>query len=70
MKDLNSTRLRIRHDTVKTVINSFCQTSGLRAGCEVFGMFRDIIPGEALSEEEGLERVRGRQGLLPEFRLQ
>ena len=29
-------------------------------------MFRDIIPVEALSEEKG----RGRQGLLPNFRLE
>jgi hypothetical protein len=36
----------------------------------VFGMFRNIIPVEALSEEEGLERGRGRQGLLPDFRLE
>ena len=61
---------RKRHDTVKTVINSFCTTSGIRAECEVFGMFRDIIPVEALGEEEGLERGRGRQGLLPDFRLE
>ena len=60
---------RIRHDTVKTVINSFCMTSGLRAECEEFGMFRDIIPVNALAEEEGLERSRGRQGLPPDFRL-
>ena len=33
-------------------------------------MFRDIIPVEALGEEEGLERGRGRQGLLPDFRLE
>ena len=29
-------------------------------------MFRDIIPVEALIEEKG----RGRQGLLPDFRLE
>ena len=29
-------------------------------------MFRDIIPVEALSEKKG----RGRQGLLPDFRLE
>ena len=63
-------KFRARHDTVKTVLNSFCLTSGLRAECEVFGIFRDIIPVEALSEAEGLERGRGRQGLLPDFRLE
>ena len=29
---------RTRHDKVKTVIHSFCLTSGLTAECEVFGM--------------------------------
>ena len=33
-------------------------------------MFRDIIPVEALGEEDGLKRGRGRQGLLPDFRLE
>ena len=61
---------RKRHDIVKTVLNSFCITSGVRAECEVFGIFRDIIPVQALDEEEGLERGRGRQGLLPDFRLE
>ena len=61
---------RIRHDTVKTVLNSFCLTSNLRAECEVYGLFRDLIPVVALGEEEGLQRGRGRQGLLPDFRLE
>jgi hypothetical protein len=61
---------RIRHDMVKTVLNSFCLTSHLRAECEVYGLFRDLIPVEALGEEEELQRGRGRQGLLPDFRLE
>ena len=61
---------RIRHDMVKTVLNSFCLTSHMRAECEVYGLFRDLIPVEALGEEEVLERGRGRQGLLPDFRLE
>ena len=61
---------RIRHDMVKTVINSFCLTSHLRAECEVYGLFRDLILVEALGEEEDLQRGRGRQGLLPDFRLE
>ena len=36
----------------------------------MLGLFRDIIPVEALSEEDGLERRRGKQGLLPDFRLE
>ena len=61
---------RIRHDTVKTVINSFCLTSTIRAECEVYGIFRDLIPVQALEQEGELERGRGRQGLLPDFRLE
>ena len=61
---------RVRHDKVKTLLNSFCLTSQLRAECEVYGMFRDLIPVEALGQEEGLQRGRGRQGLLPDFRLE
>ena len=50
-------------------INSLILDSGIRADCEVFGMFKDLIPVEALAEEENLQRGRGRQGLLPDFRL-
>ena len=61
---------RTRHDTVKMVLNSFCMTSTIRAECEVFGLFKDLIPVQALDQEKGLERGRGRQGLLPDFRLE
>ena len=61
---------RIRHDTVKTVLNSFCMTSTIRAECEVYGIFKDLIPVQALEQEADLERGRGRQGLLPDFRLE
>ena len=57
----------IRHDMVKTVLNSCCITSNLRAECEVDGLFKDLIPVVAMGEEEELQR--GRQGLLPDFRL-
>jgi hypothetical protein len=60
---------RIRHDSIKMVLNSFCLTSNIRAECEVYGEFRDLIPVEALGEEE-LQRGRGRQGLLPDFKLE
>ena len=62
---------RHRHDKIKTVINRFCLASSLRAECEVFGAFKDLIPVNALEqEEEGLQRGHGRQGLLPDFRLE
>ena len=58
-----------RHDLVKGTINSLILDSGVRADCEVYGAFRDLIPVEALTEEEELQTGRGRQGLLPDFRL-
>ena len=61
---------RFRHDTVKTVLNSFCLTSNIRAECEVYGLFRDLIPVEALAAEEDLQSGRGRHGLLPDFRIE
>ena len=62
---------RHRHDKVKTVLNSFCLSSSIRAECEVFGAFKDLIPVNVLEQgEEGLERGRGRQGLLPDFRME
>ena len=51
---------RHRHDKVKTVLNRFCLASNVRAECEVFGAFRDLIPGHALDQQQGgLERGRG-----------
>ena len=62
---------RHRHDKVKTVLNSFCLASNIRAECEVFGAFKDLIPANALEQEdEGLQRGRGIQGLLPDFRIE
>jgi hypothetical protein len=54
---------------MKTVLKSFCLTSNIRAECEVYGLFRDLIPVEALEAEEDLWRDRGRQGLLPDSKL-
>ena len=36
----------------------------------MYGLFRDLIPAEALVQEDELQMGRGRQGLLPDFRLQ
>ena len=61
---------RARHDRVKTILNSFCLTANLRAECEVYGLFKDLIPVQALEQEEDLQRGRGRQGLLPDFKVE
>ena len=50
---------RHRHDKVKTVLNRFCLASNIRAECEVFGAFRDLIPVHALEEQDDLQRGRG-----------
>ena len=53
----------VRHDLVKGAINSLILDSGVRADCEVFGVFRDLISVEALAEEEDLRTGRGRQAV-------
>ena len=60
---------RIRHDKSKSVLNRFFLSCNIRAECEVFGVFKDLIPSEALEVEGELQRGQGRQGLLPDFRL-
>ena len=62
---------RHTHDKVKSVLNRFCITSSVNVECEVFGAFRDLIPVNALQQDdEGLQRGWGRQGLLPDFRME
>ena len=61
---------RIRHDKSKSVLNRFFLSCNIRAECEVFGVFKDLIPSEALEVEGELQRGQGRQGLLPDFRLE
>ena len=36
----------------------------------MYGLFKDLIPAEALENEVELERGRGRQGLLPDFKME
>ena len=64
---MGAASLYVRHDKIKMMINRFSLTSNLRAECEVFGLFRDLIPVEALEVEEELQIGQGRQGLLPDF---
>ena len=37
--------------------------------CEVFGLFRDLLPVEALQQEADLQQGRNRAGLVPDFCL-
>ena len=52
---------RIRHVKVNTVLNRFCLTSNLRAECEVFGLFKDLLPKESLEQEEEEDLQQGRK---------
>ena len=61
--------LRTRHDTVKVTIHSLCIASKLPAECEVHGLFSDLIPQEANEVEGELQYGRGRQALLPDFKI-
>ena len=36
----------------------------------MYGLFKDLIPVEALENKVELERGRGRQGLLPDFKME
>ena len=54
-----------RHDLVKTCINALCVDAGLRVECEVFGAFRDLIPVQALQEEEDVPEAREEEGRTP-----
>ena len=69
VKNIPGGSFTARHDASKMVINSIILDSGLRADCEVYGEFRDLIPVEAVEQEADLQRGRGRQGLLPDFKL-
>ena len=60
---------RPRHETIKTVLNSFCTTSSIHAECEVYSLFKYLNLEKALDEESSLKLVKGRQGLLPDFKL-
>ena len=61
--------LRIRHDRIKTVINSLCLVSKVRTECEVYGQFSDLIPVKARETEQNLQYGRGRAGLIPDFKI-
>ena len=60
---------RARHDTGKLAIVRECINAGLVHDCEVYGLFSDLIPAQALAQGEALEWGRARQGLIPDFRL-
>ena len=68
-RDIPGDSWKIRHDTAKLAIVNECHMSKLPVECEVYGLFADLIPAEALAEGEDLHWGRARQGLTPDFRL-
>ena len=60
---------RTRHDAFKVVMVNIANEARIPIDCEVFGLFRDLIPAQLL--EEGAELGFGRQrlGLCPDFKL-
>ena len=56
-------------DTGKLAIADEFLHAGLVHDCEVFGLFADLLPAQALGQGENLEWGRARQGLVPDFRI-
>ena len=57
---------RVRHDTIKVAIVERANHARVRVEAEVFGLFRDIIPAEAMGKGEELGTVRQRSGCVPD----
>ena len=60
---------RHRHDALKTVMVNIANEARVPIDCEVFGVFRDLIPAEELQEGGELQYGRQRLGLCPDFKL-
>ena len=60
---------RHRHDTGKLCLMNMALHAKLPVDAEVFGLFRDLIPAEAMREGEELDTARARSGIIPDLRL-
>ena len=60
---------RHRHDSLKVTIVNMCNEARVPIDCEVFGIFRDLIPAALTSEGGELQFGRKCAGLCPDFRL-
>ena len=58
---------RIRHDRIKQEIMSMLGWSGVVATCEVWGLFKHLIPQNKQGSEEDNKQ---RQVMIPDFRIQ
>ena len=60
---------RHRHDLLKIALVNMCNEARLPVDCEVFGLFRDLIPAELAGPGGELQHARQRNGLCPDFML-
>ena len=60
---------RHRHDSFKVTIVNMCNEARVPIDCEVFGIFRDLIPAALTADGGELQFGRKRAGLCPDFRL-
>ena len=60
---------RTRHDELKVVLVNIANQARLPIECEVFGLFRDLIPAVLVEEGGELQYGRQRLGLCPDFKL-
>ena len=58
-----------RHDSLKVEMVSMANEARVPIDCEVFGLFRDLIPAEEMEEGGTLGYCRQRNGLCPDFKL-
>ena len=62
-KHLRGDTWRQRHDTGKLAIVNECVNAGLRHDCEVYGLFADLIPAQAMARDKNYNG--GGKGSLP-----
>ena len=55
---------RIRHDRIKQEIMSMLGWSGVVATCEVWGLFKHLVPQDSLDREDVNKQ---RQVMIPDF---
>ena len=60
---------RHRHDSLKVTLVNMCNEARVPIDCEVFGIFRDLIPAALTAEGGELQFGWKRAGLGPYFRL-
>ena len=58
-----------RHDVLKLEIVRMANEARVPIDCEVFGIFRTLIPTQELEEGGSLSRSRQRNGLCPDFKI-